>query len=432
MKGFHCFPMARGAVFLSVVILLSAVSVPVLAGPYSFDNNLTGDWRGYRNSLHEAGVDVGLSYTAEPAALVGGGIETDSTYLHNINAELKMDLEKVVGVPRTTFLMKVSSREGDNLSEEYVAPAFSDDGRYIYGEYFNKSQEAFGGQTTKLTNFQFTTQITDDWSVDVGRLVMNDLFLRSDLYCNFMNNGICGSPKGVFTPYALNAYPDATAGIHTRYTVSEMVDLKFGIFDGGWTEQNSNGLDWELGLNGAAFAGEVHLFFDRAEQGGAQDVIKLGANYHTGDFTNFKTGGESDGNLSLWLLLDWMLTREPQDPAQGLALFGSLVVNTDEEIAALPVSTTLGFLYEGLFPTRDRDKLGLIFIHAGHSEYNTYTHDFVSGLKRGDELVVELTYNFVMKYGVQLMPTFQYIINPNGSEDISDATVLGLKFNLNL
>ena len=32
-----------------------------------------------------------------------------------------------------------------------------------------------------------------------------------------MNNAICGSPKGVFTPYALNAYPDATAGVQIRY-----------------------------------------------------------------------------------------------------------------------------------------------------------------------------------------------------------------------
>ncbi|WP_419175299.1 carbohydrate porin [Desulfosediminicola sp.] len=426
MKGFHGFPL------LCVLFFLLFFPVIALGGPYSFEGNLTGDWGGVRNDLHDAGLDVGLSYTAEPAALLGGGIDTDSTYLHNINAEVKVDLDKVVGIPGTTFLMKVSSREGDNLGEEYIAPAASPDGRYIYGEYFNKPQEAFGGQTTKLTNFQFTTRITDEWSVDIGRLVMNDLFLRSDLYCNFMNNGICGSPKGVFTPYALNAYPDATAGIHTRYRVSDMVDAKFGIFDGGWTKQNSNGLDWELGLNGAAFTGEVHLFFDRAEQGGTQNVIKVGANYHTGDFTNFKTGGESDGNLSLWLLLDWMLTREPHDPAQGLAFFGSLVVNTDEEIAALPVSSTLGFLYEGLFPGRDRDKLGLIFIHSDHSKYNTYTHDFVSDLQRGNELVVELTYNFVLRYGVQLMPTFQYIINPNGSEDISDATVLGLKFNLNL
>ncbi len=35
-----------------------------------------------------------------------------------------------------------------------------------------------------------------------------------------MNNAICGSPKGVFTPYALNAYLDATAVVQIRYTTN--------------------------------------------------------------------------------------------------------------------------------------------------------------------------------------------------------------------
>lgn len=399
---------------------------------YSVQQNLTGDWGGYRTKLHDAGVDVGLSYTAEPAASISGGYEFENTYLHNINADLHLDLDTLIGLPNTQFLAKYSSRSGDNLSEEYVVPAYAEEGRYIYGEYFNKSQEAFGGQTTKLVNFQFTSTIGDRWSVDYGRLVMNDLFLRSDLYCNFMNNGICGSPKGVFTPYALNAYPDATAGVHTRFRAGEMVDLKVGVFDGGWTEQDKNGWDWTLGENGTALTGEVQIYFDRALEGGTQNVLKVGINHHTGDFNNFRTGEKSDGQTSLWLLTDWMLFREQADAHQGLSFFGSVVVNTDDEIAALPLSSTLGLIYEGLIPQRDRDKLGLMFTLAEHSKYNTYTHDFVSGKERGNEFIMELTYNFVMKYGLQVMPSFQYIANPNGSKDFSDVMVLGLKFSVNL
>jgi porin len=354
------------------------------------------------------------------------------TYLHNINAELRLDLEKLIKIPRTTFLAKYSSRSGDNLSEEYVVPASAEDGRYVYGEYFNKSQEAFGGQTTKLVNFQFTTKVGDYLSVDYGRLVMNDLFLRSDLYCNFMNNSICGSPKGVFTPYSLSAYPDATAGIHTGWRAGNGLEVKVGVFDGGWTEQDTNGWDWSLGKNGTAVAAELQYYFDRAEGGGAQNVIKLGVNHHTGEFNNFRTGELNEGHTSLWLLADWMLYREENSMSQGLAAFGSVVVNDDDEISALPVIYTLGFIYEGLIPTRDRDKLGLMITYAEHSEYNTYTHDFVSGLERGNEALMEITYNFALGYGIELMPSAQFISNPNGSKDFSDAAVFGLKFNVNL
>jgi len=178
---------------------------------YPQEDFLTGDWGGGCSKLHEAGIHRGLSYTAEPAALLSGSYdERSSTYLHNINLEFKADLEKLPGWENSSFLTKFSSRHGDNLSELYVAPGSTPDGAYIYGEYFNKSHEIYGGQTTKLLNFQLTTQVHDKVSIDVGRLVMNDFFLHSDIYCDFMSNATCGTPKGVFTPYALSAYPNAT------------------------------------------------------------------------------------------------------------------------------------------------------------------------------------------------------------------------------
>ncbi len=419
-------------IFMLLLTLTFTSTLVKAADSDPFRDRLTGDWGGWRTKMEDAGAVFNLNYTAEPARSISGGYEEDSTYLHNINAELKLNLDKLIGFPKTTFLVKYSSRSGDNLSEDHVAPGYAENGRYAYGEYFNKSQEAYGGQTTKVVNFQLTTQVTDDMSVDYGRLVMNDLFLRSDLYCNFMNNAICGSPKGVFTPYALNAYPDATLGIHAQYTANEMLDLKLGVFDGGWTKQYKDGWDWQMGRNGAAYTGEIQLFFDRAPKGGAQRVLKFGANYHSGDFTNLKTGNESKGQTSLYMLADWWLTHEAIDPTQGLSIFGSVVHNTDKKIAALTNSFTLGTVYQGIIPDRNRDKLGFMVTYAEHSKYNTYTDDYVSDKKRDSETVFELTYNFVFDYGIQIMPSVQYIVNPNGSRDLDDATVVGLKCSVSI
>jgi porin len=412
-------------------LLVGTFCSNVSAG-YSLQNNLSGDWGGQRTRLSDGGFDIGISYTAEPAANVSGGYDETNTYLHNINAELKLDLDKLINIPKTSFLAKYSSRSGDNLSEEYVVPGNSGDGRYLYGEYYNKSQEAFGGQTTKLVNFQLSSQFTDQFSADYGRLVMNDLFLRSDLYCNFMNNAVCGSPKGVFTPYALSAYPDATVGVHIKYQANEMVDIKLGVFDGGWTEQDKHGWDWSMGHNGVALMGEFQLYFDRSKEAGTQRVIKFGMNHHTGDFSKFESGEITSGSTSWYLLSDWRLFQEADDANQGLGVFGSIVLNDDDEIAGLPVSFTLGGVYTGLIPSRNRDKLGLQVTVADHSDYNTYTHDFISGLERGTETIVELTYNLVLGLGIEVMPSVQYISHPNGSRDFDDVTILGTKFNVNL
>ena len=70
---------------------------PVCAGAeelYPSVRHISGDWAGHRSKLHEAGFEVGLTYTAEPAVLAAGGYEYGDTYLHNINALLRLDLEK--------------------------------------------------------------------------------------------------------------------------------------------------------------------------------------------------------------------------------------------------------------------------------------------------------------------------------------------------
>ena len=59
-------------------------------------------------------------------------------------------------------------------------------------------------------------------------------------------------------------------------------------------------------------------------------------------------------------------------------------------------------------------------------------HDYVADKKRDNETVFELTYNFVFDYGIQIMPSVQYIVNPNGSRDYDDATVVGLKCSVSI
>ena len=411
-------------------ILLLSFSLS-FADSYSSHEYLSGDWNGGRKSLYDVGMDVKLSYTAEPAASVAGGYEQGATYLHNINAQITADLQKLACIENTTFMAKFSSRNGQNLSQEYVVPSHTEDSRYVYGEYFNKSQEVYGGQKTKLVNFQITTQLRDDFSLDFGRLVINDYFLRSEVYCDFMSNSICGGPKGIFTPYALSAYPDATMGLHVKYNVVSMLDIHLGLFDGGWTKQEPTGFDWSLGKNGAVITAEAQLFLKRGATYGDNRVIKIGMNHHSGTFDSYKDDKSISGSSTLYILADFGIYSEKESENQGLSIFGSYIHNLDDEIAALNDFFNIGLVYRGLIYSRDEDKLGLNYVYAKHSKYNKYTHDFISDKVRGDESIIELSYNMIFPYGISVMPDFQFIHNPNGSEDFDDVTVLAAKININ-
>jgi porin len=105
---------------------------------------LTGSWGGARDSLKKAGISVGLNYTTETMANVSGGEKLGGTYADNIAIEFRFDLDRLVGVSGTTFLVKMSQRDGDSVSKRFIAPSQG-------GNTF-PVQELYGGQTFKLVN----------------------------------------------------------------------------------------------------------------------------------------------------------------------------------------------------------------------------------------------------------------------------------------
>ena len=224
---------------------------------------LTGDWGGARDRLKEKGAEIGFNYTTEPIYNVYGGERIGGTYIHNLDLNLKLDLDKILGGGNTTFLVKVAQRSGHSTSSHYVAPSEG-------GNAF-PVQEAYGGQTVQLVNVQFDTLLLEDrLDLAYGRLVVNDVFLRSPLYCQFMNNSFCGSPKTVFfeDPFAFGAYPTAQWGAFSRYnTVSRNWTFQGGVYNADINDQNgdpadngsnTHGTNWDIGGNGAVFASEIH------------------------------------------------------------------------------------------------------------------------------------------------------------------------------
>ena len=124
------------------LLALALLTPPALASDFSHQDFLTGNWGGTRDAWQAQGLDVRLNYTAEPLANVAGGEILGGTYAGNIGLDLHFDLARLIGIPHTRLLVKLSKRDGTSVSQRFVAPSEG-------GNTFT-AQEVFGTENLPL------------------------------------------------------------------------------------------------------------------------------------------------------------------------------------------------------------------------------------------------------------------------------------------
>lgn len=423
---------------VALTLLGMCAGAPALAGErFPSSAYLTGDWNGARERWSEAGVTVKLNYTAEPMFNVQGGEIRGGTYAHNLALDTRLDLERLVGLARTSLLIKLSKRDGDSVSSRFVAPSEG-------GNTFTV-QELYGGQTVKLANVQFNTRLLDGrLDLAYGRLVANDDFLRSDHYCQFVNNAFCGSPKAVFLhdPFTFTAYPLATWGARLRYdTPARDWTLQAALYDGdpegkegepGRRGHNDHGLSWGVGNNGVTLAAELHYHRHRDADTALPGVYKLGGFYLTGDYADLSRASPAtvSGNGMLWLLAEQMLYRATPGSPRGLSAFGVLVFSLTDEANQLSRYANAGLVYEGLFAARPRDRTGLAVAVGWYGDAWNQGLAAAGLPKKREEVAIELNHGFVLGRGILFQPDLQYLIRPGGTGGIDNALLVGARISI--
>jgi porin len=428
----------RGAAW-PLALLWALAATGAAATDYPTSDYLTGNWGGLRDDWQQAGFEFFLNYNTEPMWNVAGGEERGSTYLHNIAADFHFDLERIVGLPATRLLVKLSKRDGDSLSAEYIAPS---EGGNIF-----PVQQIFGGQTFKVANVQFNTRLLNErLDLAYGRIIANDDFLRSDLYCQFLNNAFCGSPKAVFfqDPFAFSAYPSAQWGLRARYdTPDDHWTVQAGVYDADINLQggdplakphNDHGDSWSFGSNGVVLAGELHYHLNPNAESALSGTYKLGGHWLNGDYRDIRRtdGSTIDGSAMLWVLADQMLYREAPGGDEGLWGFGTWVKSLEDRVNLLEDHLSLGLVYRGLLPSRPRDSLGFAFTRGWVADTANVARRARGLPTQHAESVYELNYRFVLGRGFTLQPDVQYIQDPAATGDIKDAWAVGAQITLDL
>lgn len=406
----------------------------VQSGGFKKADHLTSDWGGARDRLFASGVEVFGFYNSILNGNVSGGIHPrHATYVDDIFAGFKFDLEKLVGWRGGLFVVSGINRNGDDLTTKYVGSIFS-------------TQQSVGGQRPFLYQVYLQQKFADNrFTAKLGRFSASDDFNGSPLYGYSVNNGIDGDIRNVLFDTRFSAYPFAVWAAALLYDPTPEFNAKFGIFQTSddMFENDDNGLNWGIegsdGYTAIAQFGWSPQFWKRPvsslsadNKAAGPDAMKgypghywIGFTYSEWDLYPRFGGGFEDHSYGLYVHGDQMVYQETPGSDQGLTVFVASGYYPQTEIAIVPFQVNLGFNYQGLFPGRDRDHTMLHFI------YGDISRDFArSVLRPGGHLaeaekVIEVAHRFQLTPWSYFQPDIQYVIDPGGTGDIPNALVIG-------
>jgi porin len=339
------------------------------------------------------------------------------------------------------FHVSMSQRSGASLSNKYIGNAFN-------------VQQVYGGETFKLIDVEYIKRYYDGkLTFHMGRIAAGDDFLTSPYYWIFMQNGIDGNPVGIFkNAPGMSAYPNAAWGARMRIRPTDRTYLLAGVYNGDSTvrDNTDHGLDWSM--HGPAFV-ITEAAYQRnglPDDKGPLGNYKIGAWYNAGTFTNAAgqvltsspsvpglNSATQQGNWGYYALADQVIWRKPNEKQRNIGVFTSILVSPEEDYNQMPFFCNGGVAWTGPFDSRPTDILGFAIVYGKFSDdlqqAEQLARTFDSTVTVQDyELAFEWCYRFRMRDGaLYVQPDFQYIIQPNGSNEIPNAFVVGCQLGLN-
>ena len=427
---------------LQVVQPTGPVATQALDAPQV--ERLFGPWNSADTSLWQHGFNIQFDALTEFAGNFRGGTNQGSTFASQLGVQLDINWERLAQITGLSTHVIIVNRSGSSDSA-------------LFGDHLSPVQEIYGsgGDVAVHLVSAYAQETLRDGDLDVaaGRMNVENDFASSPLYCNFMNNGLCGDPKALpGGDIGHSAYPEAVWAGRVRLRPLAALYVQGGAYEvnqGLYSDANfRSGFKFDTSQDSG-----VYLPFELGWQPsiGADKLpghYKLGVGYDSsrrsidfGDALASATGaagmGRSHhGNTQVWVLADQMLVRSGPGDVDGLNALAGFIQN-DPNNAVIAQQFFAGLLARGFWPARPQDGIGLLFLHYEISNQLNKVQKIEQAFARpisnqatgiqSHETIFELDYDIHLVPGVNLEPDFQYIIRPNAQSNIHNAAVLGFK-----
>lgn len=385
------------------------------SGFFSPRRHMTGDWGGLRRRLMEWGLTPIASYYTTVMGNPAGGEKKGVQYAGLFNVYLHFDLEKLLNVKGTRFVVSGAWASGRSLSGDDI------------GNFFAVSN-VFSGRSVRLYQLFLETELWDKRvTVAAGRMGIADYFSTADVLGYYVSDAYNSHPISIdINMPAYFANPDASWGSRIKIKPADDFYLAGGVYnaDPRVGRDSAHGVDFSL-RDGVILIGEGG-YTPNNEEGsdGLPGNYKFGIYYDTGEFEKLADGSRSrKGSFGMYWLFDQMVYSESPRGEEGLTPWVLVTLSVPSDINTFPFFVSGGFVYEGLLPERDEDSAAFGFAYGEVSE----------DLKGKDyEMTFELTYIFEITRWLEFQPDVQLIVHPGGSAGIPNALVLGMMLSVDI
>jgi porin len=408
--------------------------------------HLLGDLGGIRTNLEGHGVYLLLDATTEFAGNFSGGVKRGSTFANQVGLEADVDWQRLAGLVGLSTHVIVVNRSGSSDS-------------HLFGDDFLPVQEIYGsgGNVAIHLVSAYAEESLFGRRLDVaaGRMNVENDFGSSPLYCQFMNNALCGDPKALpGGDIGHSAFPDAVwAGrVHVRPT--PVTSFKAGVYEvnqGLYSDANfRSGFKFDTSQDSGVYLPIEAAYEPLVGLSRMPGHYKIGFGYDTspfyGGFAVKPSAAASNvsgvkpsrrnGNTQAWFLLDQMVLRQGPSDIDGIIILAGFVHN-DPNNSAYAEQYFAGVLDRGFWPARPHDAIGLLVTHNTASRVlgRVQSREAALGLPISNgasgpqthETVVELNYDVHLAQGLTFQPELQYVRHPNAQASIPSAVVFGFK-----
>lgn len=412
----------------------------------------TGDWFGVRDGLADRGIEFKGKWVGVYYGVVDSERGSRGFFDQEITFDADVDVAKLVGADAVRGLTAFGGvrwrdpRTASNPNTFVEATPMFNPGRYQSGTQWRLTH--FGVRYASPELFGVKEFLT----VKGGWLQPQKDFIVQPMSLLFVNNAI-GSSKGLTYNMPWSSSLSTWGGV-VQIKPMDSTYLRGGLYMAApqAAASGNHGLDFE----GFAQDPSRNGLMTMVEAGWTPKLgaSKLPGKYAAGGYyfgveaKSFDEETTAAGVYGLYFQADQMFYREPSaaesggksfqppvEPAvpmsdQGLSMF-NLLTFAPEDTNLVSFYFQSGLVYQGLIPGRDNDQAMCVIA------YGSYSRDRIHVLQSSGvqdqanfTMVLETDYRVQINQWAYIQPYAQYLIRPNGTGNVANATVLGFMVGL--